>query len=291
MGILRMECRRAFLGRGMAVCLLLGVLLAVCQCACFYRLNSIEENWVKETEKETGENWGSFVAVSYESHIGEETRTFFNALYFSLFPIFAVLPFAAGFYRDIREGYIKNICSRVPKMKYLAAKYASVFLSGAVGASIPYLVSFLLAACFHPSDYPNRLAHHSSIYDVSVFAGYYFMHPFLYYLCYLAVILAFGGAIAAISLVVTFYSRNMLFVLFVPYLLYTAQDLIFCQIGLEGFSLNMQINPKLFSIYPSPVTGRGMIISLGIILFIPFISYMLVGWKRDCVEWESTGGR
>lgn len=273
MRIVKEECCRALSGRNMKICLLISFLLAAGQMACFYYFHMQEVEFLE------------YPTVLYEGYIGGEGYTFFNELYFSLIPILAAFPFAGSFYYDTKTGYIKNLCCRVPKSKYLLAKYLAVYISGAVGAVLPFILSFLLAALLYPAQKPYELASQSGIMDISMFSEYYFTKPLWYMFLYVCIIMVFGGALAAISLSITYYAQNILVVLFAPYIVYSIQNLLMIQMELAGWSWRQIIDPCSAPVYPSMITGTSILSSIIFLLFTTLFSFLFIGCRRDTVEW------
>lgn len=274
MRIVKEECYRALSGRNMKICLLISFLLAAGQVVCFYYFH------VQELE------FQDYPTVLYQSYIGEESHTPFHTLYFSLIPILAVLPFAGSFYYDTKTGYIKNLCCRVPKSKYLLAKYLAVYISGAVGAVLPNILSFLLTALFYPAQKPYVLSLQVGVQDISMFSEYFYTKPLLYMFLCVCIIMVFGGALAVISLSITYYAKNVLVVLFLPYIIYTIQDLLTTQAGLAGWSWRQIIDPCSEPIYPSMITKTSILCNILFLLFITLLSFLFIGCRRDTVEWQ-----
>lgn len=287
MKILREECHRALSGRAMRLCLLVGLLLVVGQVVCF-DVHLQEGQEILKDSPELAE--GHFPNVLYESYLGGEGFTFFWELYLSLFPIIAVIPFAGSFYRDIEGGYIKNLCSRVPKSKVLLAKYIAVFMSGAIAVVFPLILSMAVAALWYPAHSPNAFSMRSAISDIYVLSQYYFTHPMVYHAIYFVVFMLFGGVLASLSLLATYYLNNILLVLFVPYLFYTAQDLLFQRMQLAGWSVKKIINLQDSPIYPSVKTWQSMTISFLVLFVVIFCGFLLIGCRRDTIAWRKSNG-
>lgn len=284
MKIVREECHRALSGRAMRLCLFIGLLLVLGQGLCFYH-HSIAEQKFLESDSEYAKE--TFPNVLYESYLGGEGFTFFWELYLSLFPILAVIPFAGSFYQDIEGGYIKNLCSRVPKCRVLFAKYIAVFISGAISVVFPLVISMAVAALCYPAQSPNALSMRSAISDIYVLSQYYFTRPMVYHVIYFVVLMLFGGVLASLSLLATYYLNNALLVLFVPYLFYTAQDLLCQRLRVAGWSIKKIINLQDSPLYPSLKTWQSMSISFLALFVITFFGFLLIGWRRDTISWKN----
>lgn len=285
MKIIREECRRALSGRMMRLCLLLGILLVLGQCICYRQFLKEQHSFIEENaDLYTDE----FPESLYQSYMGGECFTLFWELYLSLFPILAVMPFAGSFYSDIEGGYIKHLCSRVPKGRVLLAKYIAVFLSGAIGVAFPIAISFFLSALLYPAQNPNPLSLRGGVTDIFVMSEYYYTQPLLYHGFYLAVFMLFGGVLACLSLLATYYIHNILLVLFVPYLFYTTQDLLLQRLQLAGWSLKSIINSQDSPIYPSLKTWQTMLVSFLVLFLVSLCGFLLIGWKRDTIAWRNS---
>ena len=184
-----------------------------------------------------------YPACLYEGFIGGEAYTFWNQIYFYILPIFAALPFGSSYFQDETTGYLKQIYTRVGKMKYLMAKLFVTFCSGALGGAMTYVFSFLLNALYIPAIHPSEVALHSFVTDVVFMSQWYFSKPWLYFGIYLILIMMCGGVLAICSLLVSFVAKNSLIIIVFPFILYMSVDYMLMELGLTKYSISGIINP------------------------------------------------
>lgn len=284
MKILRLELRRAFGGREMKISLFLGTLLVIGQVIGFHTMHIWNAEFDQSWKLEDGTYAvGILRDTLYQGFIGGERFTFFNELYFSLLPILAAFPFAGSFFKDYESGYMKNLCCRMDRTKYHLAKYIAVFLSGGVAAGFPYLAGFAVSALIYPADYPNVLAMRDKITELSLFAEYYSTHPLAYVMLYLLVIVVFAGVLATFSLLVSFWAKNILVVWFVPYMVYTAQKLLFDKLDIYQWSLEYIMNSQSRHTPLVDMTVGRVAVAFLILLLITLGGFLAVGRKKEII--------
>lgn len=284
MKIFIFELKRAMKSREMKIALLIGVVLVIGQAIGFYTINLHDMALNEELKLDNGEyEVGEFRNTLYQAFLGGESVTFFNGVYFSLWPLLVAFPFAGSLFKDRESGYMKQLCSHVDRSIYHCAKYAAVFLSGGLAGGFPYLASFLVSALIYPADYPNCLANRDGILDGSLFADYYFLHPLVYTLLFLLVIVLFGGVLATFSLLFSFWAKNILVVWFVPFMLYTAQDLLMQKMSLARWSVASIINSQSMSKELTDLTVVQMAGLFLLLLIITLGGFLIVGRKKEMI--------
>lgn len=141
-----------------------------------------------------------------------------QTLYYQVFPLLAVTPYALSGLTDQKSGYARTMVLRAGKKSYYWAKYLAVFLSGGAAVSLPLLVNFMLTACYAPMTPTNPY----SIWGLpkNYFGAYlYYKFPIFYVLFFLMITFLFGGALAALALAVSRIADFVLTVWLAPFLL------------------------------------------------------------------------
>lgn len=156
-------------------------------------------------------------------------------LYYLIAPIIACIPFADSFFIDKNTGYIKNIFTRTKKSHYYISKYISTFISGGLAVITPLLLNLYLTAMVLPSITPEVSAREYPIFDLSMWSGLFYTHPYIYTLLYLLIDFVFFGLIATIGLTVSHTIENRFAVLLAPFLYYILISFIFNTTNLDIF--------------------------------------------------------
>lgn len=207
-GILKSELSRAFRNRRMAAALLIG---------CAVSLWHLQE-YVLPVRNYVGT--AEYPLSSFHKWIGGENYSFQASLYFMWLPILCALPHSASFGFDCESGYGNQAAVRSGWRKYLAAKYMSVFLSGAAVALLPLLFDFFITNLFLPAVLPQAGMGLSPIGEGAFLGELYFCHPLWYLLCYLVMDGVFYGLFNTLALAAGIFSRNRFAVQLTPFLVY-----------------------------------------------------------------------
>ena len=207
--IFKLEYERATHNLGMLIALILGI-------GCiFYQiipvLCRIMESRNQLNGVYTSFTRGGFYVLWLPSYLDGST-----IYYFYFLGIIVSLPYGISYIYDRKSGYIKNVCNRVEKKKYLLAKYLSVFNSGGIVAVTPLIIDFLIVKLIIPIDCFEDIKGTvlNGITDWNVFI---IEHPYIAMVIFLLMWFAFGGALATISLMISCFSDNYFTVQLMPF--------------------------------------------------------------------------
>lgn len=137
-------------------------------------------------------------------------------IFLFLMPIFAVLPYGASYYADIKSGYAKQIITRVAPRKYYAAKYIATFVSGGAVTTVPVFIQFLLLALFLPLHKPFRFQS-LMIGENTLGIDLFFAHPMIYTLICMLCVFIVSGVFATVGLFISLYITNFFSVILTPF--------------------------------------------------------------------------
>lgn len=204
-----------------------------------------------------------------------------NNVYKVIVPLLAVIPYAGSFYTDRKRGIMKNICTRVEKKEYMAAKSTAVFISAGIAAVFPFIVSMILTSAVMPVfNYVWTI----SPLNEGLFAKLSLHYPILNYFCMMAIMFVFAGLIAGLTLSLSLYADNLFVVLSFPFLLYQISDRLMLYIGNSvgsAFVARLQLY-HVFSIDQSAPTGTGQLAILFIVLLAAgYLAFIIKGAKKD----------
>lgn len=205
MNVLKLELKRAFFNRRLAIALLCLLAIVAAHIATSVIPASLDQSMYIEL---TG-----YPLSVFNRWIGGWPGTVYPALYFFLVPLMVCVPFSDSLYEDAVSGWREQIASRSPALVYLASKYAATFLAGALVASIPLIVDFFLTAMFLPFVEPNAASGLFPIFPYSMWGDVYYSNIFLYNAWFLLLIAATSGLLACIPLSLSRILGNRLVVL------------------------------------------------------------------------------
>lgn len=272
--MIRIEFERAYRSIGMTAALAVGFVIALIQ---FVRqVYPLRNNIITYFD-------GTYITYPFSvfnAWMGMDDLHPWRAVYLTIFPILAALPYAASYFDDKKSGYIKNVCIKVKKSSYLFAKYMAVFTAGGTTVVLPMLFNLLLSASVLPSLTPsmNGLFAPGSI---GMYADIFYTKPYLYIAIYLFAYFIYGGVFASIALAAADFSEYRFIVLLFPFMLYYGTG-IFSSV----FSKNQYIQEigmkRLLAMTQyrgiSEYTFWGEALFIGI---LAFVIYFVRGMKND----------
>ncbi len=217
--VMKIEFERAYRSIGMKAALGIGLFIAVIQFIQYsYPWRNHILTWFSGSDNE-------YPLSLFNMWIGVDDTHPWLAVYMTIFPILAAMPYGVSYYLDIKSGYVRNVCVRSGKKKYLAAKYFAVFVSAGTTVLIPMIFNLLLTAAFFPALIPSM----NGLFapgGVGMFAGIFYTNPWLYVLIYLMMYFIYGGVLASISIAVTDFIRNSFLILLFPFIIYYGTGLL-----------------------------------------------------------------
>lgn len=217
-----------------------------------------------------------FLEVSYTNYIGSHNIYLQQSILYLIIPFLAVLPYGGSFYTDMNKGYIKSICTRTSKSRYLISKYIAIFLSGGCAVAIPIILSFLISSAFLPTMTPEASYAFTNIYPIYKWADLLFVHPFLYTALNIGTVFLFSGLIACMSLFITYFSSKSFLVLIFPFFVYILSSLFFELLRIYEFSIRNTLTTT-----GEESTTLSVIILAAVFFVISFFPYYCFGVKKD----------
>ena len=183
--MLLQELKKAFSNKMFQVVLLVSTVIPFMNT---YVRWKVTQNDIAMGIKMQMEEWVSLSVFS--GWIGSEFYTSGYSLFFFIFPLLVCAGYGWSFRRELDTGYTNQIVSRAGKKKYYFSKYFSIFITG--GIIFTDYLSFL--------------------------GGLFFSHPMLFCFLYLLVDFIFCGALACVCMSLSFFIRNKVSVIVIPFL-------------------------------------------------------------------------
>ncbi len=257
----RFELKRGIKSKGFKISMITGVLIVVADFILFYEYAC--------------ESWYPHSVI--EAWIGTDYKFAYNNLFYILLPILSALPFGASYYEDISSCYIKNILIKTSRGKYYMAKYATVFLLGALSIFCTLLFSLVLCMSFYPILDPEKL-----LFLVSFGSGTSFMaelnnmYPTIYIVIYILIDAIFAGLISVFSVCIGEMVNSRFSAIATPFSIYIISSAVLAR-PYNNFSLMYMLNPQ------QPYGNNGIII-LGYEIILMIISFVWIYLKSKRKE-------
>lgn len=212
--LVNIELKRAVYSRGFWISLIIGLSISIIHI--IHNLVGVVGYW-----NQADEVWiNSFIypETVFSHWIGGNTYNIEGFLYFMIFPILAVLPCSAGFYDEIKDGYFKQVFTRCCRSDFLISKYLVTFLMGGIVIVVPLILNLMICMTMLQSLVPQEIA--GKLVNASVlWYGIYETHPYMYLLIFFVLEFVFGGMMACLSLMLTWFSDKKIVALLFPFLL------------------------------------------------------------------------
>lgn len=272
--VLRFELERAFRKKSMLLALAIGIVIVLIQIITVVLPASKDILGVSFT----GMN-GEYPENVFNRYICLDPMHPYNEIYFTVFPIIAMLPFGVTYFSDRKNGYIKNICTRTKRVYYIISKYLVTFLTGGLCVTIPLMIGLLITAALLPSLVPvcnNTFV----IMGGHMFSRMFFEHPYAYIFMYFGVYFLYGGAFATIALSVSCLFDYAFFVMISPFAVYYLLGILstYFKSSLIG-NYKVQLLLSMYQILSSKYIVFWLMWL--IITVITFAVHILGGLKRD----------
>lgn len=229
---LKTEIKKAFYNKMTAITLIMVLALTVYHAiTVIINYNSFYSYYKSQTEIKNL----MITSESLFNHwLGADVVSFPTSAFFFLLPIFAVLPYGWSLASEISSGYSKNMLSRIPRKSYLIAKYIASFISGALVIFIPLTVSLLVLALFLPAIGMENIYPYGTIGQGCMWSEIYYEHPYVYCVMYIMLDSVYAGLMATISISISFYVKNKISVVLVPFFIMLLADYIDANLLMNG---------------------------------------------------------
>lgn len=215
--LLQIETKKAITNKYFTITFLIALIFALF--SALYMIGFYNDNLYLSDLK--GGNMQLHNNSLYNHWLGGESRSFGFTLFFTLLPLIATFPYGWSYYLETKKGYVKSVVIRSGKQSYFSAKYIATFLAGGIVIFLPLLFNFLIIAAFVPATMPTNIANiHTLAYPVantSMWSSLFYTQPLLFVFLYLILNFVFGGLFATMSLALSFFVKNRIAVLLVPF--------------------------------------------------------------------------
>ena len=271
--MLKLEFRKALRNKSFYISLIIGCIITM-----FSLVYNIEI-YQNEIMMIQGDRLNPMYGVLslFNRWIGGEPFSFGSSAYFFVFPLLVAIPYGWSYCGEKQSGYTRLVTVYSGKKAYFLAKYAAVFLSGALAMVLPLVFNFLVSALFFPAVTPSPLYCTSNgVFYGSLMSMLYYSAPFLYVFFYLCIDFVFGGLIACLSYSVSCIVKYKVIVVILPLFLLLAfhylRQFIYTSPEVHHYK---EISP-LFFLRPVQIVYHTswtvILIGAAILFFITFLS-------------------
>ena len=280
---LSVELNKAFCNKWFVVALMVGIVLAAIS-ACsqierYLQYVSLNFNEAKYYPPHLYNCFGMWMSVEFVNPT--------SLLFYRLAPLLATVPFSWSIGEELRCGYSAQIRARVSSSSCIASKLAASFVVGGVVIVVPQLLNIAMIACFVPAYTPEITdAMYLGIFHDNLFSGLFYARPVLYVAAYCILDFLLCGLWAAAVSCFSFFARNRVLTLSVPYVMLVVvqvvNERIFLMLGgIKGMQLSLFENLRAAtSMY---VQSWDVIIAEFALLMLYVVVCALVMRKSDLI--------
>ncbi|MFG6325287.1 MAG: hypothetical protein K1W00_00400 [Lachnospiraceae bacterium] len=204
--------------------------------------------------------------------------SFYDEIFYLSIILLATVPYAASYYMDVKEGYIKNISTRMDTTGYLMGKYLAVFVSAGSICAIPLILNTYLTAMVLPSLKPEIATAVFPVIKGSFAQELFYTYPYLYTLLYIVIDFIMAGLYGCLALVISKIVNNRYIVMFFPFVVYLVFRTVITYTPLEQLSPYYIMDPQQFgTIEEAPYIISGM----AALFLITAAGFKIAGGKRN----------
>lgn len=264
--ILSFEWYRAIHSKSFSIAILIGVVCAFSQ-AIHYMSSGIVQIFSVDSD---------YPMVCWLSYLGRDIQLFYHSLYYMLFPILVVVPYAQSYYEDIKSGMSKMVFIKVRRTQYAISKYLVAFLTGGIVMTIPLIISLFIHAGFVPLYPPSEFSLQAVAQDGDMLCNIFYDKPFLYVIVFWIINFLVGGSITGITLCYSLFAKMKYSVYTFGFVFCLLENSILSQFGYADWALYNIADPTNV-----PISGWHVIIKLFVIYLLSFGLFVYIVKKKD----------
>lgn len=212
--LLKKELKKAIKNKFFITTLIIAILFALF--SAWYKIESFLNS---ESYFNTGNPMTQGLSL-FNHWIGGEHSSLGFTLFYTFLPILAVLPYGWSYFMENKAGYVKTVVIRSGKWKYFLSKYIAVFTAGGLVILIPLIINLVIVASFVPAIIPSKMYPlYYAVIHGSLWSKLFYTYPILFVVLYLVLNFTFAGLFATMSLAISFFIKNRIAILLMPFFL------------------------------------------------------------------------
>lgn len=160
---------------------------------------------------------------------------FSSALFKTVWPVLAAIPFAWSYSEDRRGGMYNQLVIRGNIGQYALAKYAAAFVSGGLTVMFIVLTDLLVTALICPYYVFDGMDALSFIGNKSFLSELFYTVPWIHALIWCVVTFFLGGAVAGLTFLAGARLKLRVLVILVPYAILSVWNVVYYSVLKEYF--------------------------------------------------------
>lgn len=225
---IRAEFKKCFLSRNfrisLGICMFLALASASYCCQGYLNIHdALDQYCFKNGTMISNELFP--VWTSYNYWIGGESESLAYSAFYTLLPLFSILPYSLSCLQERNSTYATQVVVRSGRRSYYLSKGIVSFSAAFLTIVIPLMTNFMVTAAFIPSTTPRinyEIYNHVSF--GSLWADLFYSYPLLYVVLYILLDGLFAGLIALLGYALSFFIENQFAAAALPLLLFWGMD-------------------------------------------------------------------
>ena len=147
-----------------------------------------------------------------------------EAVFFTIFPLLAALPYAWSLRSEWSTGYMNHLLVRESKKTYLLSKFFVVFLSGGMAIAIPIILNFIANMWFLPLCLSSPVITGGGQWQF--LSHLFFTHPMAFVLIRIVTCFFWGGTLACLGMTASMFIPHAIAAVLSPFILFLAGSVL-----------------------------------------------------------------
>lgn len=221
------------------------------------------------------------VWTSFNYWIGGESETLAYSAFYTLLPIFAILPYSLSCLQEKTSSYANQILVRIGRRPYYLSKGIVCFSAAFITIVVPLILNFAITVAFIPSTVPQiNYEIYNHVYFGAMWADLFYSYPLIYVILYILLDGLFAGVIALFGYALSFYITNQFAAAALPLLLFWGVDYLSGLLAraIPGTKWSYEISPIAY-LHPATIRYDPNAFLIGVEAAILFLSATAIIYK------------
>ena len=243
------------------VCTIIGSILCI--------LNAMQSFTAKDP---LNEYLNSYISTPIDEFILFNLSPLSN-LFILILPLIASIAYSDTYFEDIRSGFVKLVCTRYSKRRYLIIKFAVNFIIAGITYVVPLILNIIVLLLRHPNISENPILGKLTIYPTALFSEMFYKNPWAYIGMWILIYFIYAGAFASVALAVSIFIKNKFIIVAFPFILCQTMALFLSIID------KYEYYPLSF-LYVSIRQNINIILGVFFVIFISSAIVFFIGGER-----------